>query len=184
MKPDESIKLVGKLFEISPSLALAAVAVAWLVLSWYFKLVHVGVRESLPTTLLIAFKLHCKKPSIDLYGLLDCDAKPTTRDPGARSWRINDLIFLYWALRVQGMVVIIFTCLLGFIIGALGVMHLAKPAEGISLVHVSEVLSAVFSGCLFLLGGLSIMKLVGSITRIPHEQLRKIKAWQLILLAW
>lgn len=182
MNPADGIgELLLKAFEYSPFAGVAAFGAMWLITIWVYK-VFTGVKDDLPGMILTAFSVAPESEPMNLVALMDRSAALVPAD--SRDWRVGDVMFLFWTLRVLRWVVLVFSTLLLICGLALLVMYLAQPAEGISLGRVSNVFTPVFIFCLVVLCVLSVMKSYGSINRLPKTLLSDQQAWKVILFAF
>ena len=193
-------KIIKTAFETSPYLGAIVALFFWLFFCWKFRLVAIGRRQSFPDMLLASFNLNSEiGTSVTLKELNAINVESKTpqnpqstpsataggEEEGAHiNWRLVEIYQIYWTLISRGHVVRYTTVLIAFAALSLLIMHLAQPAESVSLLNVANMIGVGAFFPLAILGLLSLIMVLFSAHKIPCKPISEEKPRTIIFFAW
>ena len=172
----EELKAVIDLFSLIRStstcplntllLSFAVLTAAWLVLSWFYKGVNIGLRRDLRDIILNHFQLEHNSGKIPIAKLVKA---PIHSSDGPLEVCVGDVLNLAFSFKLFGWCVRAFSGVFALSIVAAGLMHLAQPIDGISLIRVFGPLGFGSFLCFLLLSGISVAKAYWDARIIPPQ---------------
>lgn len=191
-------QMIKAAFEASPYLAAVMALIFWLGLCWKFRLVAIGLRRSLPNTLLATFTVSLEEASpttLEVLHAVTVKPKPES-NPGnpaeatassedmETDWKLAEIYQVYWALIARGQIVRYTTVLVAFAALSLLVMYIAQPTESVSLLNVANMIGVGAFLPLAILGLLSLVMVLLSVHQLPCKAISTQKPRTIILFAW
>lgn len=182
-----------------------AVVTIWTLWSLYFRFVTVGKQASLPDLMLEGASLKLSRddspPASEVW---DCQFQPASNSQPASAetqsdasrpsttenlppnapWRFRHLAIAYVLFRAMGYAVLFTAFIIFFVACAVGMFLIAQPKAGISIEAIGSWFATASAIPLTAFIGLSLVKILAAVHKMPLMCLSKCRDRDIILLGW
>ena len=176
-----------------------AILSGWTLWALYFRFVTVGKHISLPIAVFEDALLISERPnSASASHVWKCEAQPVPASaqllkesqpsgegaPSETHWKFRDLAIAYVLFRAMGYAVLGTAFIFFFIAGAVGIFMVAQPKADVSMASVASLFATLSLLPLAIFIGLSLMKVLTAVHKLPVPCIKGRRHRDIILLGW